>query len=72
MSVVIPIQGRPEWFIIGHGDWVQYLKWDGRNDSTTVLQPMANIGPLIPGARINDGKTDNRGRFWVGKYIHKE
>src|SRR5690606_23368174 len=34
--------------------------------STRGLQPWLNVEPDLPNNRLNDGKCDRQGRFWVG------
>ncbi len=50
------------------GDWLVGLKSGVYrfHPMTGALTPFATLEPGMPGNRLNDGKVDPRGRFWVG------
>jgi len=68
ISLVLPVAGSPDKFIISKKNKVVLLTWDGKS-------PKAQSEELIVVAdpepekdnRINDGKADPKGRFWAGR-----
>ncbi|KAL3269776.1 hypothetical protein HHI36_008836 [Cryptolaemus montrouzieri] len=52
-------------FYVGLNRSLVALEWDGKNNvgKQTIL---ATVSPEYPHSRFNDGKTDKRGRLWIG------
>ncbi|MFY8106756.1 MAG: SMP-30/gluconolactonase/LRE family protein [Elstera sp.] len=50
------------------GDWLVGLKSGVYRfqPTTGALMPFATLEPEMPGNRLNDGKVDPQGRFWIG------
>ncbi len=50
------------------GDWLVGLKSGVYrfHPATGTLTPFATLEPEMPGNRLNDGKVDPQGRFWIG------
>jgi gluconolactonase len=66
VTLVVPVQGQENKYVIGVGRTLQLMDWDGRSATPTSLTTMYTVEPENPGNRWNDGKCDTRGRLWAG------
>jgi len=55
-------------FVAGSGKDVVLVTWDGNSDETEVpIKVLCSLDSAQAQTRINDGKVDSSGRFWLGK-----
>ncbi|CAL8113457.1 unnamed protein product [Orchesella dallaii] len=66
VSMVMPVEGQENRYVISVGRTLQLMEWDGRSTSPTSLTTMFSVEPDNPGNRFNDGKCDTKGRLWAG------
>jgi len=65
-SIVIPIQGQPDHYVITRGNRLSVLTWDGCGDGHSVRDVAKVDTDLGFPMRFNDGKCDPEGGLWVG------
>lgn len=54
--------------IVGSGKDVVLVTWDGDSDESEVpIKVLCSLESAQAQTRINDGKMDSAGRFWLGK-----
>ncbi|KAL9697146.1 hypothetical protein quinque_000587 [Culex quinquefasciatus] len=58
ISFVFLVEGRPDQFVLGTGDSLSLISWDGRSAKGTFVQKVAALGQRS--VRFNDGKVDQR------------
>ncbi|CAL8113463.1 unnamed protein product [Orchesella dallaii] len=66
VSMVMPVQGQENRYVISVGKTLQLMEWDGRSASPSSLTTMFTVEPDNPGILFNDGKCDTKGRLWAG------
>ncbi|XP_021959047.1 regucalcin [Folsomia candida] len=66
VSLVIPVEGENNRFVISNGHDLQFMVWDGISPEPTSLTTFASVEPEYPQARWNDGKCDSMGRLFAG------
>lgn len=66
VTLIIPINDKPNTFVVGLGPSIGVVEWDGVSKNTSRPQYIKLIDET-PGNRLNDGKADATGRLWVGK-----
>jgi len=66
VTLILPIEGKTDMFVVGLGASLGIVHWDGRSNTTS--QPKyEKLIDETPGNRLNDGKADATGRMWVGE-----
>lgn len=63
-SIVVPVEGEPNKFVVTSGKKLFVVTWDGKSDTLSDVKILAEV--TSPGA-FNDGKCDPSGRLWTGK-----
>ncbi|XP_049805554.1 regucalcin-like [Schistocerca nitens] len=68
VSIIIPIEGQKDRFIITLGRNVAILTWDGVSKSPQNVEVLVSVDQEKGKEtnRINDGKADPSGRLWAG------
>jgi len=68
VSIVIPIEGKEDQFIITVGRNVAILTWDGVSTKPTDVKIVSTVDTeeSKESNRLNDGKADPTGRLWTG------
>ncbi|XP_031778273.1 regucalcin isoform X2 [Nasonia vitripennis] len=67
VGVVIPVEGTTDKLVVGCGRDVVLVTWDGENDTTSPpVKKLLSLDTDRTDTRINDGKCDPAGRFWLG------
>ncbi|KAI4465948.1 regucalcin [Holotrichia oblita] len=70
ITVIIPLQGQRDKFLITHGNKLSVISWDGKSDRVSSIEPVAALDGAADGSYIwCDGKVDPRGKFWAGAMI---
>lgn len=69
ISFIIPVKGTIDQFVVGAGERLLLIKWDGVNTLAEVIRVYAELP--VDGVRFNDAKTDNLGRLYLGTMINK-
>lgn len=65
-TVVLPTKVANR-FVVGFNRSLVLLSWDGKsNDPNSKYDILTNIEAEKDGNRFNDGKTDSKGRAWIG------
>lgn len=70
MTLVVPVEGSDDRFLISIGRKLAVVTWDGissKVSSTEVLLEVENE-PGYTNNRFNDGKADPVGRLWAGNF----
>lgn len=65
-SIIIPVEGEPNHFIVTANAGLAIVSWDGQSDKLKVIEDLGTVDPT-PNVKFNDGKCDSRGRLWAGK-----
>lgn len=66
--MVVPVDDTTDQFVAGVGQKLVLVTWTGDTDESQV--PVEILSPLDSAkvqTRVNDGKVDSSGRFWLGK-----
>ncbi|XP_073955501.1 regucalcin-like isoform X2 [Choristoneura fumiferana] len=63
---VIPVEGKPNHFVVSLKRRVVEVEWDGADGSARELRTIAEVDQDNPGNRFNDAKADPRGRLFAG------
>ncbi|XP_019870746.2 uncharacterized protein LOC109599228 [Aethina tumida] len=66
-SIVIPIEGKPNKFVVTTGRKLAVVTWDGQSDKISDIEVLAEATSVGP---FNDGKCDPSGRLWAGTLGH--
>ncbi|KAK9743827.1 SMP-30/Gluconolactonase/LRE-like region [Popillia japonica] len=70
VTVIIPVQGQHDKFLITHGNKLSVITWDGKSEKVLSIEPVAALEGAEDGSYIwCDGKVDPRGKFWAGAMI---
>lgn len=67
VTLIVPIEDKPDLFVVGLGPSIGIVQWDGRSNTTSQPEYVKLIDET-PGNRLNDGKADATGRLWVGEF----
>lgn len=65
VSLIVPVKGHKDKFVISHGKEVLIVTWDGVSSKVSKREKIAEVDQGIE-SRINDGKCDPTGRLWFG------
>ncbi|XP_046422410.1 regucalcin-like [Neodiprion fabricii] len=65
VSFVIPVEGIKDKFVIGYGNKLALLTWNGISTYPTNLEILISLNEATDTV-FNDGKVDPRGRLWTG------
>jgi len=66
LSVVVPVEGHKDKYLITTGREVKYMEWEEVSKSPSKLKHLHTVEQHLPKNRFNDGKCDPQGRLWVG------
>lgn len=66
VSVIIPVKGNCQQFVIGLERELSLVTWDGISEKPSKIEKIADVDQGTQN-RMNDGKCDANGRLWVGK-----
>lgn len=65
VSVIIPVQGKPNQFVIGSGKEINIITWDGSSETVAQIEKIAEPEQGSDNS-LNDAKIDPKGRLWIG------
>lgn len=70
-TFIIPVEGKPNQYIISLDRELKIISWDGESEKFTIVEDLAvaDDTPDLAKNKFNDGKCDSSGRLWAGKYI---
>lgn len=64
----MPVDGSPDELVAGVGKDIVLITWDGeQNEKKMPTKVLCSVKEESVKTRINDGKVDSSGRFWLGK-----
>nr|XP_012218309.1 PREDICTED: regucalcin-like [Linepithema humile] len=67
VGVVVTVDDTPDKLVAGSGRDVILVSWDGdENEANTTIEVLCSVDTDRNQTRINDGKVDSHGRFWLG------
>lgn len=68
VSIVIPLEGSKDKFVITVGRNVAILTWDGESSTPADVKYVCSVDneEEVKKNRLNDGKADPTGRLWSG------
>ncbi|KAJ8944492.1 hypothetical protein NQ318_011750 [Aromia moschata] len=66
ISIIIPVQGKKDQFIITIDRQIVLIKWDGESKDISILETLYDV-ETDTDKTLNDGKCDSTGRLWAGK-----
>lgn len=66
VSVIIPVEGEPDHFLIAINHKIGIVEWNGNSSEAKWIQTITTVEPELETNRINDGKSDPFGRFYFG------
>lgn len=67
VTVIIPVRGQNNKFLITHGNKLSVIRWDGQSERVSSSELVASLDDPDTGSYIwCDGKADPDGKFWAG------
>ncbi|CAH0557443.1 unnamed protein product [Brassicogethes aeneus] len=68
VTLVIPVEGTDDTFLVSIGRKLLTVKWDGVSDKVSNVKEIIEVEkePEVINNRFNDGKADPTGRLWAG------
>ncbi|XP_011685836.1 PREDICTED: uncharacterized protein LOC105448775 isoform X2 [Wasmannia auropunctata] len=66
IGVVIPVDDTTDQFVAGAGKDVVLVTWDADEDELGNVTVLCSLDSAQSDTRVNDGKVDSYGRFWLG------
>ncbi|KAM0729052.1 Regucalcin [Formica fusca] len=67
VGVVVPVDDTSDKLVAGSGKDLILVTWEGSEDSKKVpFKVLTSIESSFSDIRVNDGKVDSSGRFWIG------
>jgi len=67
VGVVVPVDDTTNQFVAGSGRDLILVTWNSNKDeSKTPVEVLCPVDTTHNQTRINDGKVDSSGRFWLG------
>ncbi|XP_967668.2 uncharacterized protein LOC656019 [Tribolium castaneum] len=68
VSLIIPVEGEKNKFLITIGRQLVTVKWDGSSEKVSEITKIGEVDddPETLDNRFNDGKCDPTGRLWAG------
>ncbi|CAB3254357.1 unnamed protein product [Arctia plantaginis] len=70
-TFIIPVEGRPQHFVVGLNRLVVEIQWDGGMNTAKVVRTVAEVDQDSPKNRFNDAKADPKGRLFAGTMGHE-
>ncbi|XP_063241868.1 regucalcin-like [Bacillus rossius redtenbacheri] len=69
-SLVVPVEGRRDQFVITMGRSLAVMTWDGESSTPTKVDTLCTLHGADDERenKFNDGKVDPTGRFWAGTH----
>lgn len=67
VGFVVPVEDKPDHFVVGVNRKVLLVKWDGSDNGAVVVRTLAEVDAENPQNRLNDGKADPKGRLFAGE-----
>ncbi|XP_064110835.1 regucalcin-like [Macrobrachium nipponense] len=64
VSVVIPVEGEPELFVVGLGNTLSVVRWSVSDADQITVKP--SVIQTTTDDHFNDAKCDPQGRLWAG------
>jgi len=65
-SLVIPVEGQPDKFLISMGRDAVIMEWDGKAPTPKSMKKVFSVDEHQPKNKFNDGKCDAKGQLWAG------
>lgn len=65
VSIIIPVKGKTDQFVITYGREVALITWDGESEKVASLEKLYEVDENTDNV-LNDGKCDASGRLWAG------
>ncbi|KAJ8883156.1 hypothetical protein PR048_014996 [Dryococelus australis] len=68
VSLVIPVEGKKDQFVITVGRNLAVMTWDGKSSKPAKVDILSTVDDEEgkQDNRFNDGKVDPTGRLWAG------
>lgn len=66
IAPVILVQGNPNHYVVGSGNKLLLVNWDGRSEKGTLVKTVYDLGESEKHTRFNEGKVDPKGRLYAG------
>ncbi|KAJ8944500.1 hypothetical protein NQ318_011758 [Aromia moschata] len=68
VSIIIPVKGQKDKFVISIGREIALVTWDGESETVSEVKKLYEVdnNPDTIDNRFNDGKCDPSGRLWAG------
>ncbi|GJQ86435.1 hypothetical protein Trydic_g10342 [Trypoxylus dichotomus] len=68
VSLLVPVEGSPDRFLISIGRKLAVVTWDGVSATPSKVEELLEVENEadLAGNRFNDGKADPAGRLWAG------
>ncbi|XP_062534271.1 regucalcin-like isoform X2 [Armigeres subalbatus] len=66
IAPVILVKGKPNNYVVGSGNKLLLVTWDGRSEKGTLVKTLYDLGESEKHVRFNEGKVDPKGRLYAG------
>ncbi|XP_074040570.1 regucalcin [Leptinotarsa decemlineata] len=66
VSIIIPVKGKTDQFVISLERELVVVTWDGESDKPSKVEKLYEVDKDIKKNVFNDGKCDPSGRLWTG------
>lgn len=66
IAPVILVQDKPNHYVVGSGNKLLLVSWDGRSEKGTLIKTVYDLGESEKHVRFNEGKVDPTGRLYAG------
>lgn len=72
LGFIVPVEDKPDQFIVGAGPQLVIIQWDGKSTIAKQVGIYSQVEADIKITRFNDGKVDPKGRVFAGTLRSEE